>query len=272
MWTCSFRLTGFESRLEKHRKKTQRHQLHPAQMIAAAAPHLGVVITLAIMAGTAYVVAPSEQIRITSVTAPTGDGSITPVTQEQSVVVTGTVSNPRISQIFLDVNGSSRPVSVDKGAFQSRVALVPGRNRIQASLDHHGLGLAGTSQTARIVALIPPSDIWTELTWDGPGDIDLHLLQPDGEECSYQRRTTQAGATLDYDNTVQDGPEHITMMNAVAGTYQVKVVYYAAAGSPPRKVPWTVTLRLRNGAAQQTYSGVLESVGEAHTVTAFSLP
>lgn len=272
MWTCSFRLTGFESRLEKHRKKTQRHPLHPAQMITAAAPHLGVVVTLAIMAFAVYVAAPSEQIRITSVTAPTGDGNIASVTQEQSVVVTGTVSNPRISQIFLDVNGSSRPVSVEKGTFQSRVALIPGRNRIHASLDHHGLGLASTSQTVRIAALIPPADLWTELTWDGPGDIDLHLVQPDGEECWYQNRTTRAGATLDYDNTVQDGPEHITMVNAVAGTYQIKVVYYAAASSPPRKVRWTVTLRLRNGAAQQTYSGVLESVGETQTVTAFSMP
>jgi hypothetical protein len=70
---------------------------------------------------------------------------------------------------------------------------------------------------------------------------------------------------------VQDGPEHITMANAVPGTYEVKVLYFRAAGSPPRKVAWRVTLRLRNGAIQQTYSGVLESVGEAQVATAFSL-
>jgi len=271
MWTCSFRLTGFESRLQKHRKRTQRHPLHPAQLIAAAAAHLELVPALAIVAAAAYAALPSTGIRITSVTAPDGNGIITSITQEQSVVVKGTVSNPRISQIFLDVNGSSRPVSVDNGTFQSRVALIAGRNRIQASLERHGLGLSGTSPTIRLAAAIPPTDVWSELTWEGPGDIDLHLVQPDGEECSFSQKNTQAGATLDYDNTVRDGPEHITVAKAVSGTYQVRVVYYAASGSPPRKVPWTVTLRLRNGAVQQTYSGVLESVGETQTITTFNL-
>lgn len=114
------------------------------------------------------------------------------------------------------MNGALRPVSVDNGTFQSRVGLVPGRNRIQVLRDRHGLGLVGTSRPIQITAAIPSSDIWSELTWEGPGDIDLHLVQPDGEECSYSHRTTQIGATLDYDNTVKDGPEHITLAAQVS--------------------------------------------------------
>ena len=272
MWTFSFKLTALEPHLEKELRKKSRHPLHPAQLIATAAAHVGAVLSVAIVAAAAYVALPSTQIRITSITSPTDNAVITSVTQDQSVAVKGSVSNPRISRIFLDVNGLWRPVSVSHGVFESRVPLFPGRNRIQASLDRHGLGLAGTSQTVRLAAAIPGSDIWSELTWDGRGDIDLHLVQPDGEECWYGNRTTRAGATLDYDNTVQDGLEHITMANALPGPYQLKAVYYGTAGSPPRKVAWSVTLRLRNGAVQQMYSGVLENVGEVQTVTGFNFP
>ena len=272
MWTLSFKLTALKSRLERRLRKKPRHPGHPAHWVAAAATPVGTVLTIAIAAAAVHIILPSKQIRITSVTSPIDNTSITSTTQDQSVVVKGAVSDPRITRVFLDVNGLSRPVSVDNGVFESRVPLFPGRNRIRASLDRRGLGLAGTSQTVRLAAALPAFDIWSELTWDGLGDIDLHLVQPDGEECWYSNRTTQAGAMLDYDNTVRDGPEHITMTNAIPGRYEVKVVYYRAAGLPARKVAWSVTLRLRNGRFQQTYSGVLANEGDVQTVCTFSLP
>jgi uncharacterized membrane protein YjgN (DUF898 family) len=270
MWTCSFRLSGLESRVERQRKKAQRHALHPLYLIATAAAHLGFLLVVGTLVAVIYLVLPSQQVRITSVTASEGQ-SPNSVTHGQSVLVIGQVTNPRISQIFLDVNGALRPVSVENGTFQSRVGLFPGRNRIQASLDRHGLGMIGASQAIRIAAKIPSSDIWSELTWEGLGDIDLHLLQPDGEECWYSNRITRTGATLDYDNTEKDGPEHITLPNAAPGTYRVTVVYFAARVAPPRKVPWMVTLSLRNDAFRRTYSGVLEYAGEAETVAEFNL-
>jgi hypothetical protein len=270
MWTCSFRLSGLESRVERQRKKAQRHPLHPVQLIAIASTHLGFVLMVGTLAAVVYLVFPSQQVRITSVTAPDGQ-SLTSLTHGQSVLVNGHVTNPRISRIFLDVNGALRPVSVENGTFQSRVGLLPGRNRIQASLDRHGLRLIGASQAIRIAAKIPSSDIWSELTWEGLGDLDLHLVQPDGEECWYSHKVTRAGATLDYDNTVKDGPEHITLRNAAPGPYRVTVAYFAASAAPPRKVPWMVTVSLRNDAFRRTYSGVLENVGEAQTVAEFNL-
>ena len=269
MWTLSFRLTAPESRLERRLRKKPSHPGQSAQWVAAPA---GTVLAMAIVAAAAYVVLPSKQVRITSVTSPTDNAPITSVTQDQSVVVKGTVSDPHISRVFLDVNGLSRPVSVDNGVFESRVPLLPGRNQIRASLGPRSLRLASASQMVRLAAAIPAFDIWSELTWDGPGDIDLHLVQPDGEECWFSNRTTQAGAALDYDNTARDGPEHITMKNALPGRYEVKVVYYRAAGLPARKVAWSVTLRLTKGVSQQTYSGVLANEGDVQTVSAFSLP
>jgi uncharacterized protein YfaP (DUF2135 family) len=232
--------------------------------------HFGLAFAIFAVVAAAYVMLPSKQIRINSVKAATDGHDIKSVTAEQSVVVKGVVSNSRIRQVVLDVNGSRRPVSVDNGAFESRLTLLPGKNRIQAAISPGGLGFAGSSETVQVVALIPPADIWAELTWEGSGDIDLHLILPDSEKCWFQNLTTKAGATLDYDNTVQDGPEHITMAQALPGTYTLEVVYFADHGLP-RRVPWMVKLRLKNGAIQQTYSGVLENKDAVKTIT-FSLP
>jgi len=272
MWVYRFQLYGLESRPEKQRKKTSRHSLRSTQLIALAYANLEGTLLVAIAAAVIFVAFPATHVRITSVTDSSGNKAIAFVTREQSVVVRGTVSNPRVSRIFLKVNGLSWPVTVDHGAFLERVALISGTNRIQASLDRRGLGLFGSSQPVRLAAAIAPADIWSELTWEGAGDIDLHLALPDNEECSYVSKTTQAGATLDFDNTVRDGPEHIAMTKASPGNYQFKVVYFKAATSPPREVPWSLTLRLRNGAMQRTYTGVLKDVGETQTVVDFHWP
>ncbi|HEY6349726.1 MAG TPA: hypothetical protein VI636_09975 [Candidatus Angelobacter sp.] len=267
MWNCSFRLDGIESQLDERRRKSHRRVAHA---VAAAVAPLGPAVTLVIVAVAAFLFLPPGQARITSITtvAVPGENGTVSAMQGRFVDVAGSVSNPDIQRIFLDVNGLVRGVTVDHGKFGSRVGLIPGTNRIQASADPRGFGWFGGSQAVTIVAAIPPSDIWTELTWDGPGDIDLHLLQPDGEECSYSNPQAKSGASLDFDNTVQDGPEHITVPRAAAGVYQVKVVYFAASGGSSRKVPWNVTLRMRNGAIQR-YSGVLETVKDEQTVAVF---
>jgi hypothetical protein len=152
--------------------------------------------------------------------------------------------------------------------FQTNVPLVAGLNRIRVT-DKKGWELFGGSNELRFVAALPAADIWTELSWDGEGDIDLHLLQPDGEECFYQHKTTEKGAVLDADNTLRDGPEHITMTQAIPGEYTISVVYFRAL--QPRAVPWQVTLRLRNGSLKE-FHGLLHTVDEKQTVTTFRFP
>jgi uncharacterized protein YfaP (DUF2135 family) len=180
------------------------------------------------------------------------------------------VENPSISAVQLHVNGATQPVSVAGGRFLALVPLTRGENIIRASVAGSVVNLVPGSNTIRVNAQIPPTDIWSALTWDGTGDIDLHLVLPDAQDC-YFRRPSVGGATLDFDNTVGDGPEHIVMEKATPGKYQVGVVYYAAKGAP-RNVRWSVDLRLRDGRQQYNYSGVLDKVGEAQTVATFSFP
>lgn len=45
------------------------------------------------------------------------------------------------------------------------------------------------------------------LTWNGPGDVDLHAYEPTGEHVYWQSKKGLSGE-LDTDNVIADGPEH----------------------------------------------------------------
>ncbi len=181
------------------------------------------------------------------------------------IPVSGTVKNPAIKAVTLVTNGSRRPVTVQNGTFATKVPLIPGENRIQAITR----GVA--SVPIKIIANIPRSDIWMELSWAGEGDIDLHLYLPNGQHCFYQNKST-SGAMLDVDNTQRDGPEHIVMEHAIPGKYRATVLYYRAAKQPPPPVDWQVTVRLRDGRTRQTFTGRLSYQGEEQTVSTFTFP
>jgi len=70
------------------------------------------------------------------------------------------------------------------------------------------------------------------LTWDGAGDVDLHVFEPDGSHVYFLRTQGKAGA-LDVDNVVANGPEHYVIACAkdkiLAGNYQIKVANYEKA-------------------------------------------
>lgn len=70
------------------------------------------------------------------------------------------------------------------------------------------------------------------LTWDGSGDVDLHVYEPGGDHVYYSNMTGGAGY-LDVDNVVANGPEHYyascNPAKLQAGTYRVAVANYARA-------------------------------------------
>jgi hypothetical protein len=65
------------------------------------------------------------------------------------------------------------------------------------------------------------------LSWDTDNtDIDLWVVDPDGETCSYERRFTRLGGRLTSDNTEGYGPEEFVLRVAKPGTYVVKANYF----------------------------------------------
>lgn len=252
-----FRLDGFiEEDSRRWKKRT-----HPSSTAVNT-----VVWTVAIIA-VIYAINHPRQIRITS--PPSGT-----TTDNTVITVIGTVENPSIETIMLDVNGIPRTVSVKNSEFTSKVPLIRGKNTIQASMEGVVSNIIGSSNLINIMARIPHFDVWTELNWDGPGDVDLHLYLPNGEHCYYERKNTKSNAKLDIDNTERDGPEHIVMEKAISGArkYKITVLYFSAANDPPKPISWRVTVRLRAGLSQRMYSGVLHAVKEEQTVDTFTFP
>ncbi|MBC8873309.1 MAG: VWA domain-containing protein [Planctomycetes bacterium] len=57
-------------------------------------------------------------------------------------------------------------------------------------------------------------------------DVDLHVLEPSGEECFYKNRNTRTGGRITRDVTEGFGPEMYTLDRAPEGTYKIMANYY----------------------------------------------
>lgn len=73
-------------------------------------------------------------------------------------------------------------------------------------------------------------DVFIWLGWDtDKTDIDLHVLEPTGEECNYSHnRSRSTGACVSRDFTQGYGPECYVLPNAPQGTYKVRTKYYGS--------------------------------------------
>ncbi len=72
-----------------------------------------------------------------------------------------------------------------------------------------------------------PVDIRIIMNWNLMDvDLDLHIIEPTGEECYYGHRDTEAGARFSKDFTQGYGPEQYLIRNAAKGKYQIKTNYF----------------------------------------------
>ena len=67
------------------------------------------------------------------------------------------------------------------------------------------------------------------MSWDADQtDIDLHVLEPNGEECYYGHRRTAEGGFVSEDVTTGYGPEEYLKKELEAGVYKVMSNYFAS--------------------------------------------
>ncbi len=72
-------------------------------------------------------------------------------------------------------------------------------------------------------------DLLMTIMWNTDGtDVDMHVVEPSGEECYYQHRTTRAGGQLTRDATQGYGPEMYILRKAPAGEYKIRAKYFAS--------------------------------------------
>ena len=74
-----------------------------------------------------------------------------------------------------------------------------------------------------------PLDLRIMLSWDtDETDVDLHVLEPDGEEAYYRNRRTTTGGFVSEDVTTGYGPEEYLRKEAPKGVYKILANYFAS--------------------------------------------
>jgi len=109
------------------------------------------------------------------------------------------------------------------------------------------------------------------LKWDGAGDVDLHVFEPNGSHVYFASKIGTSGA-LDLDNRRAFGPEHYfascDKTKLQTGKYQIKIANYK--GAKNRKA--TVWLMNNYGQVLKTKTITLkEETGEKPAFNIFSV-
>ena len=72
-----------------------------------------------------------------------------------------------------------------------------------------------------------PVEIRIIMNWNQMDvDLDLHVIEPTGEECYFGHTSTAIGGRFSKDFTEGYGPEQYIIRNAVKGKYQIRTDYY----------------------------------------------
>jgi uncharacterized protein YfaP (DUF2135 family) len=162
-------------------------------------------------------------------------------THQRVVAVQGTVSDVRLREAFVALNGVERPISVRDGRFEVKLVVPPGEDTLEVSARNEaGAGHDSVS----FYAAVPPTDVVVMLGWDTDGtDLDLHVTDPGGEECDFGNRRTAAGGALEVDDVDGYGPEIFAQPKALPGTYRVAVAAYELNGVPETHAEVQVLVR-----------------------------
>jgi hypothetical protein len=137
------------------------------------------------------------------------------------------------------------------------------------------------SQSVRFLR-VGTGDIQISVAWDDSSDVDLHVIDPTGEEISFSHRTSASGGTLDLDgnaacarNTVGNTATFVSNENVVwptgaapSGSYRVILDYWSSCGNP--STDYVVTVQ-RTGASPLIFTGTFAGNGApSDTVTTFT--
>lgn len=114
----------------------------------------------------------------------------------------------------------SHPIDVSSKSFSVSLLLKAGLNRFTIKLNDY-------EKVVTVMCNRRPVKLRASLVWNTSGsDIDLKMTNPQGEECSYQRKSV-GNMNLDVDNTSGYGPENIYVNGITSGTYTIRIHNYS---------------------------------------------
>lgn len=117
-------------------------------------------------------------------------------------------------------------------------------------------------------------DIQVTIHWQGKNDLDLHVIDPAGEEIFYSHKESASNGKLDVDanaacGTQMDRPvENIFWPDggAPSGNYKVLVNYYENCGDP---METAYVIELKVDGKSQAFQGQVSTVGETKPIYSF---
>jgi hypothetical protein len=125
-------------------------------------------------------------------------------------------------------------------------------------------GVSGASNEVLVFAVGFSGDVQVSVSWDAPSDVDLHVVEPSGEELWYGNAASATGGQLDVDSNAACAIDGRQIENirwpgrAPAGSYTVRVDYWDSCGVA--RTNYLVTVR--NGTATHTFLGSFTGAGD----------
>ena len=220
-----------------------------------------------------------------------GEGPMATVTSTPMVINGGTTSatvvgSASFSRIVLAVDGVQGYYLValpsPVGSTDLRITMC--QELARTSLDLQiAVGTAtsiGTYQAAPVSIIeVGTGELQVSVSWDADSDVDLHVVDPDGDEVFFAHSAVASGGELDLDSNAACDIDHINNENitwtaAPRGQYIVRLDYYDACDVAVTK--YTVTLQ-RKGHAPEIFMGQflgegdLGGLGAGIDITTFSV-
>lgn len=176
------------------------------------------------------------------------------------------------SEIFAWVHGRDGyyRLEFDSPRDSAHVILTYGHDLPDSQYDFRfGVGTGGgvgeVAARAMSVITVGTGDVQVSVSWDAPSDVDLYVVDPDGEEIFYGNRTSASGGELDLDsNAACQGEdarnENVTWPEGEAprGEYTVRVNYWSDCDES--ETNWVVTIRVE-GEPTRTHTGTFTGEG-----------
>jgi hypothetical protein len=126
-------------------------------------------------------------------------------------------------------------------------------------------GKQGSLASQAVQAIgVGTGDVQVSISWDVDSDVDLHVVDPAGDEVYYWNTEVASGGALDLDSNADCELDHkrnenITWTAAPPGTYTVRVDLYRSCGVAATN--YVVTLHVV-GQPTRTFPGTLTGDGD----------
>ncbi len=167
----------------------------------------------------------SQNIQITS---PRGGWS-----SERIITVQGE-TDLDVKFVTLIFNRIPLRLPVKDGVFSRDLVPGPGQNSI---LVEAVTGDQVFTDNVEFYSKAPYKPLKIILMWDtDETDVDMHVIEPNGEECYYGHSNTSTGGSLDVDIVNGYGPEIYTRSTPLKGEYTIRAKYYSDNGYPQSMV------------------------------------